>query len=289
MMGKPIRQIWVNIPCHADRISNNLHVPSFVKLQGLEINISIRKKMAYNFQGRKYIVTGAGGGLGSAIAESLNNKGAKVYALDYAKEALDELVEKMSDIVAVHQDLTNWEETAEKVDQLGVIDGLVNCAGILIPQMVVDVTKENLYKHYDINLSAPINLMQVVGKKMIAARQGGSIVNISSCSSKGASKGILAYSVSKAGLDMATKMFALELGPHKIRVNTVHPGLIPTSMSKSVCTEEAFKEAIDKMPLSKQLTIQNVVDLVMFLLSDQSEMITGTSNVVDGGYTCQLP
>ena len=245
--------------------------------------------MAYDFKGKKLIVTGAGGDIGRAIAENLAAKGAKVFAIDCVKESLDGLVGKMPDIVPVHQDLRNWDETAEKVDKLGDIDGLVNCAGILIPQMAVEVTKELLDKHYDVNLNAPINLMQVVGKKMIAAGQGGSIVNISSVASKGAYRGVLAYNVSKAGLDMATKMFALELGQHKIRVNSVHPTLIPTGMSRAVFPEELFPQIVDKTPLGQQVGIQNVVDLVMFLLSDQSVMITGSSNLVDGGLLCQLP
>ena len=245
--------------------------------------------MEYNFQGKKYVVTGAGGGIGRAIAENLASRGAKVFALDCVKENLDDLVQTMPDIVSVHQDLSKWDETAEIVEKLGDLDGLVNCAGILVPQMAVDVTKELIDKHYAINLNAPINLMQVVGKKMIASGNGGSIVNISSCSSKGASKGTLAYSVSKAGLDMATKMFALELGLHKIRVNSVNPFLIPTGMTKPLCTEEIFQGAVGKTPLGQQLELQNVVDLVMFLLSDQSVMITGTNTLIDGGYTCQLP
>ena len=246
-------------------------------------------KMAYNFKGKKYIVTGAGGDIGGAIAKTLAGEGARVFALDRVQEKLDDLVENMPDIVSVLQDLRKWDETAEKVEKLGDFDGLVSCAGVFGWHKAVEVSKESLDKFNDILLNAPINLMLVVGKKMIASGNGGSIVNISSVASKAATNATLAYSVSKAGLDMATKIFALELGPHKIRVNSVNPWLIPTSLSKAHMTEEFFKGAVDKTPLGQQLEIQNVVDLVMFLLSDQSVMITGTNNLVDGGYTCQLP
>ena len=104
----------------------------------------------------------------------------------------------MPDIISVHQDLRNWDETAETVEKLGDFDGLVNCAGKVATEMALVVLKDSLNKHYDINLNAPINLMQVVGKEMIASGNGGSIVNISSCASKGAAKGMLAYSDSKA-------------------------------------------------------------------------------------------
>ena len=152
--------------------------------------------MARNFDGKKYVVSGAGGGIGRAIAENLAVKGAIVFATACSK-GVNDLEKSVPNIVAFNQDLSNWDETAENVDKLGDIDGQVNCAGILIPQMAVDITKEILYGHYDINLNAPIILMQVVGTKMIADVNDGSIVNISSCSSKGASKGMLAYRVSK--------------------------------------------------------------------------------------------
>ena len=84
-------------------------------------------------------------------------------------------------------------------------------------------------------------------------------------------------------------MFALEIGPHKIRVNSVNPFLIPTGMTKPLCTEEIFKGAVAKTPIGQQLELKHVVELVLFLLNDQSVMITGTINLIDGGYTCQLP
>ena len=125
-----------------------------VKFRIFEMN------MASYFQGKKYLVTGAGRGVGRAIAENLANRGAKVFALDCIKENLDELVKKIPNIVLVHQDLRNWNETTETVDKLGDFDGLVNCAGIFgASKDSVDVPKESLDKHYDINLNDPINLM----------------------------------------------------------------------------------------------------------------------------------
>ena len=124
--------------------------------------------------------------MGRAIATSLANQGAKVFALDCVKENLDDLLKEMPDIVTVLQDLENWDETTRTVDTLGDIDGLVNCAAVLFkPTPAVDVPRENLKKCQDVNLNAPINLMQVVGKKMVAAGKGGSIVNISSVWSVG--------------------------------------------------------------------------------------------------------
>ena len=142
--------------------------------------------MAYDFNGKKILVTGAGRNVGRAIATSLAKQGATVYALDCVKENLDDLVKEIPDIIPVHQDLEDWDETSKAVDKLGNMDGLVNCAAVLFkPARAVDVPRENLKKCQDVNLNAPINLMQVIGKKMVAAGRGGSIVNISSIGSVG--------------------------------------------------------------------------------------------------------
>ena len=107
--------------------------------------------------------------------------GARVYALDSVKERLDDLVSEVPDICAVHQDLENWGETLKTVEEIGDLDGSVNCAGTVFPsQKIVDVTKENSEKCLDVNLKAAINIMHVVGKKMTATGVKGSTVNISS-------------------------------------------------------------------------------------------------------------
>ena len=201
-----------------------------------------------------------------------------------------DLVKEHVGIIPLLQDLQNWDETAEIIDKLEDIDGLVNCAAIFGESISpLEVSKKNLDKFLDINLNAPINLMQVIGKKMIANGRGDSIVNISSCSSKGASKASMPYKISKSGLDMATRVFALELGPYNIRVNSVNPGLMPTDMTRPVTPDDRFKRVETLTPLGRLVEIQNIVDIVLFLLSDQSRMITGTHNFIVGGYTCQLP
>ena len=246
--------------------------------------------MAYNFNGKKILVTGAGRNIGRGIATNLSKQGAKVYALDYVQENLENLVTEQPDINMIHHDLQDWDKTVRIVERLEDLDGLVNCAGIpCIVQKAVDTPKESLDKLISINLMSAINLMQIVGKKMTSAGKGGSIVNISSQSSMFARAGMLPYCVAKAGLDMATKMFALELGSHKIRVNSVNPGLVVTELSKSLISTEGIQENISMIPLRRNADIQDVVDLVAFLLSDNSLMINGTINMINGGMTCYLP
>ena len=246
--------------------------------------------MAYNFEGQRILVTGAGRNMGRGIATNLVKLGATVYALDLIKENLDDLVKEMPGIVPIYHDLSNWDETVRVVGKLDSFDGLVNCAGVLGKrQSILELPKQELLEVQEINLTAPINLMQIVGNKMVESGKGGAIVNISSQVSTHALSGLLPYCVSKAGLDMATKMFALELGPHNIRVNTVNPGNTLTSMMRAAMTEEQATRMHGITPLRRPNEVQDVVDLVLFLLSDKSKMITGEHHVINGGLTCQLP
>ena len=246
--------------------------------------------MDYNFEGRNILVTGSGQGIGREIATSLAKAGAKVYALDCNKETLDDLVKEIPSIVAIHQDLKDWEQTKETVSQMADLDGLVNCAGIIFSgAAAIDATKEEIDAILDVNLKAAINLMQIIGKKMVLNNKGGSIVNISSVSGIVATRNFMTYCVAKAGLDMATKVFALELGPYKIRVNSVAPTSVNTKLLKEVVTAENIKHMETVIPIGQLLDVDDVAQCVLFLLSGRSKMVTGTTLVVDGGHTCYLP
>ena len=245
--------------------------------------------MDYNFERKNILVTGSGRGIGRGIATSLAAAGAKVYALDRDQDSLDALVKEIPTMIAIHQDLKNWEQTKETASQIMDLDGLVNCAAEVAIGAAVDVTNEQLDLILDVNLKAAINLMQVVGKKMVLNGRGGSIVNISSTAgTTAASKNMMAYSVAKAGLNMATKVFALELGPHKVRVNSVAPAIVNTKMVE-VLSDEIIKRIVSALPMGRMLEVEDVVQCVLFLLSGQSKMITGTTVMVDGGHTCYLP
>ena len=247
--------------------------------------------MAYDFKGKKILVTGAGRNIGRGIAASLAKQGAKVFALDCIQDNLDSLVKEFPDIQPICKDLEKLDEVKNDINQLGSFDGLVNCAGVLFPpEKAVDVSLQHLTKSINVNLLAAVNLMQVVGKKMMEAGKGGSIVNISSSVSINAFSGLLPYCTTKAGLDMATKIFALELGPYKIRVNSINPGPVMTEMLlRAIGSVDKLEDLKTKSPVGRLNEISDVADFVSFLLSDHSSMINGTTNLIDGGLNCQQP
>ena len=246
--------------------------------------------MEYSFEGKKILVTGAGHGIGRGIASSLAAAGATVYALDCDKDTLDDLVKETPTIIAIHQDLKYWDQTREVVSKIEDLHGLVNnAAAIGHRTAAVEETKEDLDLFIDVNLKAAINLMQVVGKKMIQSERGGSIVNITSQGAKVALENHMAYCASKAGLNMATKVFALELGPHKIRVNSLAPTATKTKGFEKFIGDLEYSRITSRIPMGRFLENDDVAQSVLFLLSDKSKMITGTTLTVDGGHTCYLP
>ena len=164
---------------------------------------------------------------------SLARCGVKVYVLSKTKANLDNLIAEEPSIEPVHQDLSNWEETRETIEGLGEINGLINCAAVCLqPDTAVDIAKDNIDLQLNINLKAAINTMQVVGKQMIQAGKGGTIVNISSVGAGVAIAGLMPYCVSKAGLNMATKGFALEMEPRceKTGLRGFRPGPTQTRL-----------------------------------------------------------
>ncbi|XP_045179668.2 carbonyl reductase [NADPH] 2-like [Mercenaria mercenaria] len=243
--------------------------------------------MSLNLSGKKFLVTGAGRGIGRAVAKALSEHGCKVYALSRSKGPLDSLAAECSNVHIIQADVGNWEELREKLKDIEALDGLVNNAAFSneATQSSLDVSKEYLEKIFAVNLFGSINATQIIGKKMIEAGKSGSIVNVSSVFSLQAAPEYLAYTVSKAGLDMVTRQFALELGPHKIRVNSVNPTLVLTEGAKNFIAQGHPIENLflERTPLPRLPEEEEVVSPILYFLSDMSAMVSGTIHVIDGG------
>lgn len=182
-------------------------------------------------------------------------------------------------------DLGDWEATERALGNVGPVDLLVNNAAVALLQPFLEVTKEAIDTSFAVNLRAVIQVSQIVVRGMIARGAPGAIVNVSSQTSKGAVTDHSVYCSTKGAMDMLTKVMALELGPHNIRVNAVNPTVVMTDMGRIYWSDpQKAKTILARIPLGRFAEVSEVVDTILFLLSDRSSMTTGSSVLVDGGF-----
>jgi len=241
--------------------------------------------ITYNFAGKRALVTGAGRGIGRAVAIELAKGGAETYALSKTQANLDALVKEYPSIHPVQVDLADWAATRQAVEALPPIDLLVNNAAIIAFEKFVDAKPEEFDEIMNVNVKALINVSQVVAKKMIERGTGGSIVNLSTQASVRAFDAHLIYSASKGALDQVTRTMTLELGPHKIRVNSVNPTVVLTDMGRHWDTKESGQQMKQRIPLRRFAEEADIVGPILFLLTDAARMISGAILMVDGGFT----
>ena len=247
--------------------------------------ISLKKKYA--------LVTGAGKGLGRACSIALAEAGATVIALSRTQTDLIKLekdIKKVKGkIVKIHCDVMNYQDLKEKLNKIRIIDILVNNAGTNIPEPFERIQQKSMNYLIDLNLKAAFNVAQLVVKKMLKnKKRPGSIINMSSQLGHVGCEGRNIYNMTKFGIEGLTKGMGVELAKKNIRVNTVAPTFVETPMVKKFFKNKKFKKfAIGKIPMGKAATESDVATTVCFLASSASSMITGTSIIVDGGWTAQ--
>ena len=237
------------------------------------------------FHSKRALVTGAGKGIGRAIAIRLAALGATVHAISRTQADLDSLKEEAPGIDVYNVDIADWDKTRSAVESIGPVELLVNSAGLTHATPFLDVTKELLDNEFDINYKAAFNISQAVAKEMVNRGQGGSIVNVSSAVSLKVARNLSVYSSSKAAMDMLTRTMAEELGPYNIRVNSVNPGIILTLLSlRTRFTSKVSIEYVKgRTPLRRLAEIEELVSVTMFLLSDHASFVNGHVMPVEGG------
>lgn len=243
--------------------------------------------VSFDFHGKKALVTGASQGIGHAIAVALAEAGAYVVALARNEARLDELKEKHKNISVVVGDVTLPEVSlASLLEAHHPFDFLVNNAGVVVLEHCLNISEDALSKQFDVNLKAPIVLSKIVANKMIQHSVRGAVVNVSSQASMRPLTHHTAYCASKAGVDMATRCLAKELGQHGIRVNAVNPTVVMTEMGRASWSDPTKAATVlSQTPSGRFAEVDDVVNAVLFLLSDASAMTTGESFPVDGGFT----
>ena len=244
-------------------------------------------------QGRVALVTGAGSGIGHAIAERFGAEGACVcvnylgYA-DEAKELAQKLTEQGHRSIAVQADVTNREQVQSMVDrtvkELGGLDILVNNAGIEKSVPFLDIDDETWERIVSVDLRGVFICSQVGGRAMRDSGKGGSIINISSIHEDYTFPGYTPYCAAKGGVRMLMRNAALELAKHKIRVNNIAPGAIATPINEGTLHDPEKMEALRNIvPLGGMGQPGQVASVAVFLASDESSYVTGSTYYVDGG------
>ena len=245
------------------------------------------KGMEIRLDGKRALVTGAGKGIGREIATLLTQCGAKVVAVSRTPADLHSLASEIGceTFAADLGDAAAAVGAAEAALASGPVDLLVNNAGISIPQAFLETTPEAFDRTMGVNVRAPMLIGQVVARALIARGKGGSIVNLSSQASMVGLTDHAAYCASKGALDQLTRVMALELGPHQIRVNAVNPTVTLTPMGAMAWGDpKKSGPMLAKIPLGRFAKPADVARAVAYLLSDSADMIHGVTLPVDGGF-----
>jgi NAD(P)-dependent dehydrogenase (short-subunit alcohol dehydrogenase family) len=245
-----------------------------------------------DLNGRVALITGGGSGIGFGCARALADAGARVALMGRDPQRLERAVSELGAerAYAVPGDVSNEDDVASAVgrtrDRFGRLDVGVNSAGTGSLAPVTTHTADEWARVMRINLDGTFYCVKHQAAAMVELGNGGSIVNVSSIAGVLTHRLMSAYCVSKAALEMLTKCAADELGEHRIRVNAVRPGLVPTDLATPLTSNPAVVENYRSlMPLDRLGTVEDIANAVRFLASDDAGWITGQVLAIDGGHT----
>ena len=251
-------------------------------------NINTKNKIA--------LITGAGKGIGKACAIALAEAGAHVIIISRTEKDLIEvqkiirkLKRKCTYFVC---DVTNINEIKKIFTKISRLDILINNAGTNRPEFFTKIKRKDMSEVVDLNIKASFDIAQLSTKLMLKSKNrkkiGGSIINLSSQLGKVGAPLRSVYNMTKFGIEGLTKGMAIDLAKHNIRVNSICPTFVETPMVKKFFKNKDFKKSVIKnIPLGKVATESDIATAVVYLASDASSMMTGSSLVIDGGWTAK--
>jgi NAD(P)-dependent dehydrogenase (short-subunit alcohol dehydrogenase family) len=253
-------------------------------------------KSRFRLEGRVALVTGAGRGIGRSVAQALAQAGAEVWLVartyDQIEQAAAEIRASGGRARAVRCDVTDCAAVNAVVSSIPMLDVLVNNAGTNIPEPFVEVSEKHFDALVNVNIKAAFLVAQAAVKKMLEAHdrkvRGGAIVNMSSQMGHVGSMNRTVYCLTKHAVEGLTKAMAIELAVHNIRVNTVAPTFIETPMTAPMFERPEFGDWVrERIPMGRVGQPDEVAAAVVFAASPAASLMTGTSLVVDGGWTAQ--
>ncbi len=246
--------------------------------------------------GLTVLVTGGGRGIGAAAACTLAKAGAHVVVMSRTTSDLEQVVNNIQvsggHASALACDVTDGHRVREMITELSRLDILINNAGMNIPEPFIDVSEEHLDTVINLNLRANFLVAQAAVRKMLEAPNrreiGGAVVNVTSQMGHVGAPRRTVYCLTKHAVEGLTKAMAVELAPENIRVNSIAPTFLETPMTAPFFRDTNFRNwVLQRIPLGRLGQLNEVTTAILFLVSPAASLITGTSLVVDGGWTAQ--
>ena len=245
---------------------------------------------SFRLDGRRALVTGAGRGLGQSFAAALAQAGAHVTLAARTRDEIETVAAELrgqghaADALAL--DVTDLDVMRVAIAAAAPFHILVNNAGTNRPGPFVDTEIEDFDYVFNINVRAAYFVAQAVARRLIEAKEPGSIINVSSQMGHVGGPRRTVYCATKHAMEGFTKAMAIELAQHKIRVNTLAPTFIETPMTRPFFENEAFlKDTLSRIKLGRLGQVEDLMGAIVFLASDAAGLMTGSSLVVDGGWT----
>ena len=246
-----------------------------------------------NLKGKTALITGATKGLGRGAAQAIAEAGGDIIAIGRNKSELDSLSKVIKKLkvkyTSFNCDVNDYDKMREFITKLKKLDILVNNAGTNIPEPFLSVKKSSMETILNVNTKAVFNVAQLCANQIIKLkRKQGSIINISSIFGLVAGQKRSVYSMTKFGVEGLTKGMALDLAKYNIRVNSVCPNIVLTPRTKKYFADKQYNKYIkENTPINKVVTVSDVATSIVFLASEAASMITGTSIIIDGGWTAK--
>lgn len=247
----------------------------------------------FRLDGRRALVTGASSGLGRRFALTLAGAGAEVIVAARRTDKLADLVAQVEALqgrcLAVSLDVTDAAKVAHCFDEIerlagGPADIVVNNAGVTVTKPLLEQSEADWDAVVGTNLKGGWMVAQEAARRLVAARRGGSIVNIASILGERVAGGVAPYAISKAGLVQATKAMALELARHDIRVNAILPGYVVTDLNRDFLDSELGQKLRARIPTRRFGQLEDLDGPLLLLASDAGRHMTGAVLAVDGGH-----
>lgn len=237
--------------------------------------------------GKRALVTGAGRGLGVACAAALGQAGAHVIAAARTAAEIEDVASAIrAEGGSAEARVIDVHDPGDAIAACGPVDILVNNAGTNRPAAFLDVTAEDYDAIMDLNLRAAFFVAQAVARGQAQAGRGGSIIHMSSQMGQVGGARRTVYCASKHAIEGLTKAMALDLAPHSIRVNSICPTYIETPLTRPYFEDPAFRaDVLTRIKLGRLGRVEDLMGAVVFLASDAAALMTGTSMVIDGGWT----